>query len=227
MAWGISNLLSAARTAAGGPIAVIGAVTDNTPGSYLGGIEKIHQAMGGVRGLASERLAQNTGINSLRTMGNILAKGRVTLTSRTDFEQKEYPSFGEGDIFGIFKTLAGVRGDRSSPMAKAALLADRNAFGRLGTGGAKEASMVSDASNPGIRSAGLDKLFGISNLIDNPKSNPRSPYSKSGRRKGDHPLERAHRSPAIDAQKESFEKQTSSASFGGGAKRALFGFKNK
>ena len=103
MAWGITNLLSAARTAAGGPIAVIGAVRDNTPGSYLGGIEKIHQAMGGVRGLASERLAQNTGINSLRTMGNILAKGRVTLTSRTDFEQKEYPSFGEGDILAFSK----------------------------------------------------------------------------------------------------------------------------
>ena len=226
MAWGITNLLSAARKAAGGPIATIGGITDNTPGSYLGNIEKIHQAMGGVRGLASERLAQNTGINSLRSMGNILAKGRVTLTSKTDFEQKEYPSYGEGDIFSIFKTLAGAQADRG----REAGLANASAWmgAQLGIGGAKEATMVSDASNPGIRSAGLEKLFGIGNLIDNPKSNPpqRSPYSSSGRMKGEHPITRAHRSPAIDGQKEGFEKQTQSASFGGGAKRGLFGFKN-
>ena len=213
MAWGISNLLSAARTAAGGPIAVIGAVTDNTPGSYLGGIEKIHQAMGGVRGLASERLAQNTGINSLRTMGNILAKGRVTLTSRTDFEQKEYPSFGEGDIFGIFKTLADIKPEGKMEL-KAGSSDERSAlFGRLSAAGAKEASMVSDASNPGIKSAGLEKLFGIGNLIDNPKSNPRSPYSKSGRMNGDHPVVRSHRSPAIDAQSSAYEKYTTAAMF--------------
>ena len=216
MGWGLSNLIRAAAGAAGGGIGVIGAVTKSTPGAALGTIEKINQSVGGAAGMASQKVAQVNGLNSFRSMGNILNKARVTRSSKVHFDQVQYPSYGDADIWGIAASLGGSIGKIGAGGGGVVVGsgAANSSDGTISEAAQKAIGMLSSGGSAGAKAASIGSKWGISNLFQSPKTRPAGRGWKSASAPRARAVIRSFRNLDITDQVRGFESFTTAASFG-------------
>jgi len=219
MGWGLSNLIRAAAGAAGGGLDAIGGLAGaakSTPGAALGTIEKINQSVGGAVGMASQKVAQVNGLNSFRSMGNILNKARVTRSSKVHFDQVQYPSYGDADIWGIAASLGGSIGKIGAGGGGVAVGsgAAKSSDGTISEAAQKAIGMLSSGGSAGAKAAAIGSKWGISNLFQSPKTRPAGRGWKSASSPRSRAVIRSFRNLDITDQIKGFESFTTAASFG-------------
>jgi len=219
MGWGLSNLIRAAAGAAGGGLDAIGGIAGaakSTPGAALGTIEKINQSVGGAVGMASQKVAQVNGLNSFRSMGNILNKARVTRSSKVHFDQVQYPSYGDADIWGIAASLGGSIGKIGAGGGGVAVGsgAANSSDGTISEAAQKAIGMLSSGGSAGSKAAAIGSKWGISNLFQSPKTRPAGRGWKSASSPRSRAVIRSFRNLDITDQIKGFESFTTAASFG-------------
>tara|TARA_R110000824_G_scaffold76684_2_gene194219 strand:- start:399 stop:1112 length:714 start_codon:yes stop_codon:yes gene_type:complete len=210
MGWGLSNLIRAAAGAAGGGIDVVGGGGKPSPGAALGTIEKINQSVGGAAGMASQKVAQVNGLNSFRSMGNILNKARVTRSSKVHFDQVQYPSYGDADIWGIAASLGGYVGKAGATDDAAPPSPD----GALSEAAQKAIGMLSSGGSAGSKAASIGSKWGVSNIFQSPKTRPAGRGWKQASSPRARAVIRSFRNLDITDQIKGFESFTTAASFG-------------
>ena len=220
MGWGLSNLIRAAAGAAGGGLDAIGGIAGaakSTPGAALGTIEKINQSVGGAVGMASQKVAQVNGLNSFRSMGHILNKARVTRSSKVHFDQVQYPSYGDADIWSIAASLGGLgAGSKAAAIGGVAVGsgAANSSDGTISEAAQKAIGMLSSGGSAGSKAATIGSKWGISNLFQSPKTRPAGRGWKSASSPRSRAVIRSFRNLDITDQIKGFESFTTAASFG-------------
>ena len=205
---GVTNLLVKARAASGHIATISGSKAGGSPGTALT-VERIHKQLGGVRGMASSKITESNGINSLRSMGQVLAKRRRTIQAKVDFDQVQYPTFGDADISKIRAFFNNRKSMRRAGPAPSGIPATEVAAGPVAAGRGRP---IESAANPGVRAAAAQSMYGIANQVVNVQSNPQALRS-AVRRSPYHPMIRSYRGPAVDEQVEMFQNYTQAASF--------------
>ena len=206
---GVTNLLVKARAASGHIATISGSKAGGSPGTALT-VERIHKQLGGVRGMASSKITESNGINSLRSMGQVLAKRRRTIQAKVDFDQVQYPTLGDADLIKIQRFLNNRRAsDGPGPSPGGIPATSPNPYTQGDRG---RPSPIEAAANPGVRQAAAQAMYGVVNKIVNVQSNPQALRS-AVRRAPFHAMIRAYRGPGVDEQVEMYQNYTQAASF--------------
>ena len=88
------------------------AISASAAGGAHGTIEKIWAAFGGHIGLSIPDPRAYGTVNAFRQMGEVIRKRKITISSKVDFYQVQYPNYGDGDIWQIAAAM-GASGSSS------------------------------------------------------------------------------------------------------------------
>ena len=88
------------------------AMSASAAGGAIGTIEKVYAAFGGHIGLSIPDPRAYGTVNAFRQMGEVIRKRKITISSKVDFDQVQYPNYGDGDIWQIAAAM-GASGSSS------------------------------------------------------------------------------------------------------------------
>jgi len=89
------------------------AISASAAGGARGTIEKVYAAFGGHIGLSIPDPRAYGTVNAFRQMGEVIRKRKITISSKVDFDQVQYPNYGDGDIWQIAAAMGGSSGSSS------------------------------------------------------------------------------------------------------------------